>query len=131
MEIKRIDPDEAKRLLDSGDGYTYLDVRTAEEFEAGHVPGSINIPIMLRNPTGPGMVPNPDFLTEAETRFSGEDRIITACLRGGRSIKAAQVLTESGFANVVDMRGGYDGEVDPMGNVTFPGWARRGLPTTT
>ena len=31
---------------------TDLDVRTAEEFEAGHVPGAINIPVMLKGDAG-------------------------------------------------------------------------------
>ena len=44
MDIKRIDPEEARELLDSGESYTYLDVRSEEEFAQGHVPGSVNIP---------------------------------------------------------------------------------------
>ena len=130
MDLQRIDPEQAKSLLDSDEGYTYLDVRSAEEFHDGHVPGSINIPLLERNPSGMGLVPNAAFLADVEGRFGKDDKIITACLRGGRSMKAAQMLIASGFTNVVDMRGGYDGEVDPAGNVTFPGWARRDLPTT-
>ena len=38
MNVKRVEPEEAKALLESDAGYTYLDVRTAEEFAAGHVP---------------------------------------------------------------------------------------------
>ena len=40
MEIKRITPEQAKELLDSNQGYIYLDVRIVPEFEAGHRPGS-------------------------------------------------------------------------------------------
>ena len=29
------------------------------------------------------------------------------------------------------MRGGYGGEMDNMDRLTFPGWAPRGLPTST
>jgi len=43
MEVKRISPIEAKALLDSGQGYTYVDVRTIEEFARGHVSGAKNI----------------------------------------------------------------------------------------
>ncbi len=39
MEIKRITPEEAKELLDSKKGYLYLDVRSVQEFDTGHVPG--------------------------------------------------------------------------------------------
>ena len=41
MDVKRIDPEEARVLLDSEEGYTYLDVRTEEEFAAGHIPAEI------------------------------------------------------------------------------------------
>lgn len=131
MEIRRIEPEEAQRLLESGEGWTYLDVRTREEFDAGHVPGAVNIPIIVRNTAGRGMVPNPSFLQDVAERFGNGDRIITGCQRGGRSLKAAQILQMNGFAEVVDMRGGYDGEISPDGAITFPGWARRGLPTST
>lgn len=130
MTLQRIEPEEAKRLLDEGE-HVYLDVRSSGEFESGHVPGAINIPLLERSPAGPGMIENPDFLDQVEARFGKDDRIIVGCLRGGRSMKAAQLLIATGFTNVVDMRGGYDGEVDQAGNVTYPGWARRGLPTTT
>ena len=30
---------------------------------------------------------------------------------------------------MVDMRGGFGGETDEIGRLTFPGWAPRGLPT--
>jgi len=131
MTIHRIEPEEAQAFLDSGEGYTYLDVRTAEEFAAGHVPDSINIPILVRNPAGPGLQPNSEFLGQVQEKLAQDSKVITGCLRGGRSLKAAEILTENGYTNIVDMRGGYDGEVDPTGAVVFPGWARRGLPTTT
>ena len=131
MEVKRIDPEEARELLESGEGYTYLDVRSREEFASGHVPGAVNVPLMNRHPSGTGMVPNAEFLEEAQRKFDKEDKIICACLRGGRSVRATHILMTEGFTNIVDMRGGYDGEVDAAGNVTLPGWARRGFPTTT
>lgn len=131
MDVERIDPERAKELLDSDEGYTYLDVRSREEFERGHVPGAINVPLMNRHPGGAGMVSNPDFVSGVQEKLAKDERIICGCLRGGRSLKATQILMAEGYANVVDMRGGYDGELDAAGNVVFPGWARRGLPTTT
>ena len=131
MDIKRIDPEKARELLDSGESYTYLDVRSEEEFAQGHVPGSVNIPVAIRNPMGPGLVPNPEFTSQVEEQFKKDSRIITACLRGGRSLKAAMMLLTSGYTEIVDMQGGYDAELDAFGNVIVEGWARRGFPTTT
>ncbi len=132
MEIRRIEPQEAKDLLDSDAGYTYLDVRSKAEFQAGHAPGAVNIPIMDQNPQGPGMIPNPNFLEEVTEAFPEKSTpLVTACLRGGRSLKAAQILLQEGYTDIVDMRGGYDGEMGPGGQITVEGWARLGLPTET
>lgn len=129
MDIKRISPDDAKKLLDSNSGYIYLDVRTVPEFETGHVPCAKNIPILEPDPFG-RMQMNPRFVEVVEANFSKDVKCITGCQKGGRSLKAAQLLLGAGFTNVVDMRGGFGGETDEMGRITFPGWAPRGLPTT-
>ena len=129
MEIRRITPEEAKQLLESNQGYVYLDVRTVVEFDAGHVPGARNVPLLEPDASG-RMQPNPKFLETVQQNFAGDARIITGCKVGGRSMKAAELLLSSGFQNVVDMRGGFDGERDPSGALRFPGWAPRGLPVT-
>ena len=131
MDIKRLDPEEARKLLDSQEGYTYLDVRSEEEFAQGHVPGAVNIPVATSNPLGPGLVANPDFNKQVAAQLDKDSKIITACLRGGRSLKAAMMLTAEGYTGIVDMLGGYDAELDAVGNVVVEGWARRGFPTTT
>lgn len=129
MSLQRISPEEARDLLDSEDGYIYLDVRSVPEFEAGHPPGAKNVPILNR--TYMGMRPNQDFVSVCESAFGKDAKIITACLKGGRSMQAAHVLIANGFSNVVDMRGGYHGESDMTGAVVYPGWTLRGLPVTT
>ena len=131
MDIRRIDPEEARQLLDSQEGYTYLDVRSEEEFAQGHVPGAVNIPVASSNPLGQGLVANPDFNRQVAEQLDKDSKIITACLRGGRSLKAAMMLTAEGYTGIVDMLGGYDAELDAFGNVVVEGWARRGFPTTT
>jgi rhodanese-related sulfurtransferase len=130
MEVKRVAPDQVKELLDSDSGYIYLDVRTSQEFDAGHVVGAKNVPIFEPDAYG-RMQPNRSFLEIVETHFGRNTKIITGCQMGGRSLKAAELLLKAGFTSVVDMRGGLGGERDPMGRLTFPGWAPRGYPTTT
>ena len=129
MDIKRIEPDKAKELLDSGGGYVYLDVRTVPEFDAGHVPGAKNVPVVEPDASG-RMALNPRFLPAVESKFAKDAKIITGCKMGGRSMKAAELLLQAGFSDVVDMRGGFVGEMDDFGRLSFPGWASRGLPTT-
>ena len=131
MDIKRIDPEDARGRLDSEQGYICLDVRTEEEFATGHIPAAVNIPVVEKNPMGLGLVPNPDFLSQVEQQFDKDMKIITLCLRGTRSMHAAMMMMALGYTEVVDMQGGYDAEMDARGNVVVEGWARRNFPTTT
>jgi rhodanese-related sulfurtransferase len=128
MDLKRISPEEAKVLLDSKAGYVYLDVRTAGEFDAGHVPGAKNIPVLEADDSG-RMALNPGLVPTVVANFGKASKLITGCQKGGRSMKAAQFLLQAGFTDVVDIRGGFGGETDEVGRLVYPGWAPRGLPT--
>lgn len=46
MAFPTISVDEAKKLYDSG--YKYVDVRTHEEYNDGHAPGSVCAPVMIK-----------------------------------------------------------------------------------
>jgi rhodanese-related sulfurtransferase len=124
-DIKRISPKEASDKL--AEGYTYVDVRTVEEFVDGHPAGAVNVPIALAG--GGGMAPNPDFMRVMSAAFAKDAKIVCGCKAGGRSLRAAQALVGAGFTNVLDQRAGWDGARDPFGQVVEPGWSRAGLPT--
>lgn len=126
MAVRRVEPDEAAQLIEE-EGWTYLDVRSVAEFAEAHAPGAYNIPLLDFEP-GQGLRPNPNFLLEVLAAFEPERPLVVACKAGGRSSKAAAMLVESGFTNVVEMRGGFYGEVAPDGVVSCAGWAPRGLP---
>ena len=76
MEIKRITPEQAKELLDTNQGYMYLDVRTVPEFEAGHVPGAKNLPVVEPDASG-RMQLNPRFVEIVEANFGKDVKCIT------------------------------------------------------
>ncbi|MCL7028255.1 hypothetical protein MKW94_025837 [Papaver nudicaule] len=103
----------AHELVQSG--HRYLDVRTSEEFTAGHPPGAVNVPYLFR--TGGGMTKNPNFLEEVLKHFGEDDEIVVACQKGMRSLKAAADLSNAGFSNITDVAGGYSE------------WTANGLPT--
>jgi rhodanese-related sulfurtransferase len=124
-DITRISPREASEKV--ADGWTYVDVRTTEEFEAGHPAGAFNVPIAHAGPGG--MVPNADFLPAMKASFPLDGKIVVGCKSGGRSMRAAQALAAGGFTRVVDQRAGWDGARGPFGQVTEPGWLAAGLPT--
>jgi len=123
-EPKRISPVEAKALVD--EGCAYLDVRSVPEFSQEHPVGAFNVPL-LHLQAG-GMVPNPDFLAVVKKTFSLDATVVVGCKAGGRSLRAAKMLLDAGFANVIDQRAGFDGARDAFGALTEPGWKPAGMP---
>lgn len=109
--MTRISPAEAHAKI-ANEGYTYIDVRTPDEFFEGRPAGSINIPL------------GDDFVAQVSARFAKDAKIIVGCRAGGRSLRAATALVEAGFTNILDQRAGFDGARGPFGEVTEPGWAR-------
>ncbi|KAI3712798.1 hypothetical protein L1987_71364 [Smallanthus sonchifolius] len=95
-------------------GHRYLDVRTPEEFSAGHAVGAINVPYLYK--LGSGMTKNPDFLEEVSSHFGKDDEIIVGCQLGKRSLMVAADLLSAGFTGVTDIAGGY------------AAWSQNGLP---
>jgi hydroxyacylglutathione hydrolase len=74
-------------------GQVVLDVRSAAEFRAGHIPGAVHIPL--------GRIP------EAADVLPRESAIIVHCQGGTRSPVALSVLRKLGFRNVADFSGGF------------------------
>ncbi|CAI0435030.1 unnamed protein product [Linum tenue] len=99
-----------------GAGHMYLDVRTSEEFDAGHPTGAVNIPYLLRILSE--MSKNPKFLDDVSSKFEKEDEIVIGCQSGRRSLMAAADMQSAGFTRVIDVAGGYIS------------WLENGLPTT-
>ena len=130
MEIDQITPREAHAALTAEAESVYLDVRTEEEFAAGHPAGAINVPVAFPNPAG-GMLPNPDFLKLVQSLLPLDKRIFCGCQSGGRSQKAAEMLVETGYTNVANVRGGFGGARDPSGQLLVPGWIDNDLPICT
>jgi phage shock protein E len=67
-------------------GALIIDVRTETEFDSGHAPGSVNIPL--------------DQLQQNISRFNKNKPIITCCASGIRSATARRILINNGFAEV-------------------------------
>jgi rhodanese-related sulfurtransferase len=82
-----------------------LDVRTPEEWEAGHIPGATLIP-----------------LDELESRLAevprGEE-IVVICRSGNRSAAARDILLQAGFEAVTSVAGGFNQ------------WMANGFPSVT
>jgi len=125
-EIRRLSLEETALLL--AEGHVYVDVRSEPEFEAGHVPGSLNVPLLHLGPGG--MTPNPEFLSVFQQAFGVGEKLIIGCKAGGRSAKAAQQLAAAGYQELSDMSAGWEGSRDEFGRAV-PGWSKQGLPVET
>jgi rhodanese-related sulfurtransferase len=72
-----------------------VDIRTPKEFKEGHIEGARNI----------------DFLAEGFLKgFEALDKekpLYIYCRSGNRSLKASAILSEAGFENITDLKGGY------------------------
>jgi rhodanese-related sulfurtransferase len=77
------------------------------------------------------MQPNPDFLDVVGRAYAKDAKLVLGCKAGGRSQRAAMMMEAAGFTHVVEMRGGFGGEVDGMGRLVEKGWAAQGLPVDT
>jgi rhodanese-related sulfurtransferase len=125
--MKEVGAQEAYDLLQSDPELVYLDVRSVPEFEAGHAAGAINIPLMHFSP-GAGMSPNPDFPTVVDAALAKDAKYVVGCKTGGRSARACELMSQMGFTNVTNIRGGFGGMTDNTGRLVAPGWSTLGLP---
>lgn len=108
------------------EGWTYLDVRSAQEFADGHAKGAVNIPLMHKGLLG--LKPNPEFVTQVETRIPQQTKLVIGCAVGGRSAKACDILLQQGYTQVANIDGGFVGKNDPATGERIKGWKEEGLP---
>jgi rhodanese-related sulfurtransferase len=125
-EIKPVSPEEAQELI--AEGWVYVDVRSEPEFEQGHPPGALNVPLLHMGPGG--MSPNPEFLEVMRSAFGKGERLLIGCRAGQRSRRAAELLAQHGYENLADLWTGWDSTRDDFGR-PVPGWIHRGLPAET
>lgn len=91
--VSNITPEEAKKRLDNEKGIILLDVRTKEEYNAGHIKGSILIPV-------------DNLLGESvKTLKDKEAPIFVYCRSGNRSLSAVNILIKQGYTNVFNLGG--------------------------
>lgn len=92
-EIREVSVEETAALAESG--AAVVDVREADEWQAGHVPGAVFIPrgfLELR----------------IEEKVPDKSRpVVVYCAGGTRSALAARSLQDLGYANVTSLAGGF------------------------
>lgn len=87
--IKQITPKE----LDQKKGMVILDVRTNKEYEGGHIPGSIHVPL--------------SDIGDKIKKLKKDKELVVYCQSGNRSIWAIKRLMGMGYTNLFNLKGGY------------------------
>ena len=73
-------------------GAVLLDVRTRKEYDSGHIPSSINIPV--------------ENIADVKKQISNrETPVFVYCLRGTRSLKAVKAMQSLGYTQVKSIGG--------------------------
>ena len=104
-EIALQDADEAIRQAD-----VLIDVREADEFAAGHLPGAVLMPRGLL-----------EFKLSGTPALSGRDlKVVLYCKTSGRAALSAQTMQSMGYLQVSSVAGGYDAWVAAGKQVVKP-----------
>lgn len=102
IEIEQVDPQRAAELVAAG--AALVDVREPDEWEAGHAPAAVHVPL--------------GSLGDRLGKLPGDRTLVMVCRSGGRSQAAATALVGAGFA-AVNLAGGMQA------------WQAAGLPVET
>jgi rhodanese-related sulfurtransferase len=93
---------ELRAQMASGDAPLVVDVRTPEEFRAGHIPGAINVPY--------------DQVAAHAAELASPKGVAMYCLKGPRARLGEQALLSRAITRVLHVEGG------------FAAWQAAGLP---
>lgn len=90
---RQVTTEEAVNIMQTEENYVILDVRTAQEFASGHIPGA-------------ALLPNETIGTEDIPLLPDKDQLILVyCRSGNRSKQAAEKLAQLGYTNIVEFGG--------------------------
>lgn len=104
MPIDEIPVNDLTTLVENGS--LVVDVREPNEYEDGHIPGAILVPLST--------------VLENTQEFESDETVYVVCRSGGRSMQACEMLQEVGITNVVNVAGGTMGWI-ALGNEIVTG----------
>ena len=89
LGIKQLSP----RDLDQRKGMVLLDVRPDKEYEQGHIPGAVHVPLV-------------DIGNKVK-KLKKDKELVVYCRTGNQSIWAIKRLMGMGYKNLYYLKGGY------------------------
>ena len=90
---QQITQEEAKEMMDTQE-VIILDVREQAEYDSGHIPGAVLLPV--------GTI---DETTAAEVIPEKDSTVLVYCRSGNRSKTASSTLAELGYTNIYEFGG--------------------------
>ena len=102
-EYRKITAEQAMNMMNDGDGWVLLDVRTEEEFAAQRIEGAV-------------LIPDDEIAARVESEIADKDAIVLVyCRSGRRSENAARAMIDMGYTGVYDFGGIIDWPYDTVG----------------
>ena len=92
-DYQQISQEEAKEMMDTQE-VIILDVREQDEYDSGHIPGAVLLPV--------GSI---DEDTAAEVIPEKDSTVLVYCRSGNRSKTASSALAELGYTNIYEFGG--------------------------
>lgn len=90
---RQISQEEAKEMMDNQE-VIILDVREQDEYDGGHIPGAVLLPVgTINEETAAGVIPEKDAT------------VLVYCRSGNRSKTASSTLAELGYSNIYEFGG--------------------------
>ena len=90
---QQISQEEAKKMMDTQE-VMILDVREQDEFDAGHIPGALLLPVgAISGESAAAVIPELDSV------------VLVYCRSGNRSKTASSALAELGYTNIYEFGG--------------------------
>lgn len=94
--VREVPLEEAEQAIRSAD--VLIDVREADEYQAGHIPGAIHL--------SRGML---EFKLSGTPALTARDlKAVVYCKTSGRAALAARVMQDMGYLHVQSLAGGFD-----------------------
>ena len=90
---QQITQEEAKEMMDTQE-VSILDVREQDEFDAGHIPGAVLLPV--------GTITKD---TAASVILELDSTVLVYCRSGNRSKTASKALADLGYTNIYEFGG--------------------------
>lgn len=101
-EFKRLTTDDLKKMIETGEEFKLIDVRSRQEYDNNHIQGSVSIPLDTIKDQDPSTY---------------EGNVVLYCTAGVRSKTAYKLVASMGYKDVMDLKPGINGWIDSGGKV--------------